>query len=151
MRSLPEGLDRFLFVPVPVIGGDANCELLISGGCWFCCVCCCCCDCCCCCCGLFAATCTLPGLAALSAIFFSFSLSLSPPFRFHGTVSLFLFSSFFSFPFQIFTTTFFSTARGMRNAIRMRSVRHTVSELDATSRCRTNRIRHTFSIISVCR
>ena len=80
--TLPEDLDRFLFVPVPVIGGDANCELLISGGCWFCCVCCCCCDCCCCCCGLLAATCTEPGLAALSAIFlpfFSFPFFLFPP------------------------------------------------------------------------
>lgn len=92
--SLPEDLDRFLFVPVPVIGGDASCELLMSGGCCVCCVCCCCgccgccdcCDCCdcCCCCGLFAATCTEPGLAALSAIFALFSR----PSQFNSMASL---------------------------------------------------------------
>lgn len=57
-------------IPVPVIGGDASCELLISGGCGVVCgvVAGCCGVCCCGCCGLLVAT--ALGLPALSAIFY---------------------------------------------------------------------------------
>lgn len=66
----------WLGIPVPVIGGDASCELLMSEGCdvalcdWVCCVDCCCAGCCavdCCCCwGLLPPS--ALGLPALSAI-----------------------------------------------------------------------------------
>lgn len=59
------GIDKA--IPVPVIGGDASWELLMSGGCWVVCCCVCCCCACCCCGGLFEAA--AAGLPSFSAIF----------------------------------------------------------------------------------